>query len=224
MLPWVVLATAPVPGENQELRLMQHGNEFSIRLGNTELMGTRRSGSEEALAVLTAARLRERETSHVLIGGLGMGFTLRAALRAYGDRAQVTVAEFVPAVIAWARGPLSSVFGSCLSDARVRIVEGDVRALIVASEEQFDAILLDVDNGPEGLTRSSNGALYTTRGLERARRALRPGGILGVWSAGPDPRFTQRLKQAGFAVEEQRVRASGGRNGGHHVLWLALKR
>lgn len=224
MLPWIVLDSSPVPGETHELKLMRRGDEYSIRLANTELMNTRLSGSEEALATLTADRLRGRKAPHLLIGGLGMGFTLRAALTAHDESARLTVAELVPAVIAWAKGPLSPVFGTCLSDPRVTVIEGDVRTLISTADSEYDAILLDVDNGPEGLTRSSNSALYSVSGLERARRALRRGGILGVWSAGPDPRFTQRLAAAGFQVEEQRVRASGKSRGGFHVLWLGVKR
>jgi spermidine synthase len=223
MVPWVLIDSASVPGGTHQLRLMQRGDEFSIRLGSTELMNTRLFGSEEALAVLTAARLRDLSAPDVLIGGLGMGFTLRAALTAFSERAHITVAELVPGVIAWAKGPLGSVFGNCLSDPRVTLVEGDVRLLIAVAEPRFDAILLDVDNGPEGLTRSRNDALYDQRGLRKAFFALRPGGVLGVWSAGPDPGFLRRLGEAGFNVEEQRVRATGKSRGGHHVLWLATK-
>jgi spermidine synthase len=223
MIPWVLIDCAKVPGGTHELRLMRRGDEFSIRLGTTELMNTRLFGSEEALAVLAAARLRDASAPEVLIGGLGMGFTLRAALAAFGERTRITVAELVPGVIAWAKGPLGPVFGTCLGDPRVAIFEGDVRLLMVAAEPRFDAILLDVDNGPEGLTRSRNDALYDQRGLRKAYGSLRPGGVLGVWSAGPDPGFQRRLGEVGFVVEEHRVRATGKRSGGHHVVWLAQK-
>jgi spermidine synthase len=223
MQPWVLLDRSLIPGEPQELRLLRRADEFSIRLGNTELMNSRLFGSEETLAQLTATRIRERNTPQVLIGGLGMGFTLRAALAVHGPGARVTVVELVPAVLAWARGPLGGLFGASLSDPRLTVAEGDVRTFISAGEEIYDAILLDVDNGPEGLTRSSNNGLYGARGLEKAHRALRPGGALGVWSAGTDLAFARKLAQTGFAVEELRVRARAKSQGGHHVIWLATK-
>ncbi len=192
-------------------------------LGSNELMNSRLSGSEEALARLSIAKLAGRKAPHLLIGGLGMGFTLRAALAELGPAARVTVAELVPEVIAWARGPMAPVFGGCLDDPRVTIHEGDVGALMRASKAGFDAILLDVDNGPEGLSRKANDALYDPRGLSQARDALTPGGVLSVWSQGPEPRFTRRLTMAGFAVEEAKVKANAGRSGARHVIWLAMK-
>jgi spermidine synthase len=185
-------------------------------------MNSRLSGSEEALATLTCARLLTPRP-HVLIGGLGMGFTLRAALAALGPDARVTVAELVPAVIAWARGPLAPLFAGSLDDARVGVHAGDVRALISGAPASFDAILLDVDNGPDGLTVASNDSLYDLPGLGAARAALRPGGILAVWSSGPSETFARRLRQSGFAVEEVPVRATGKR-GARHVIWLATRR
>jgi spermidine synthase len=221
MIPWSHIDTATVPGDGGELRLMQRGAEFSIMTGATELMNSRLSGSEKALAALSCARLRDRPKPHVLIGGFGMGFTLRAALEALGPQAQVTVAELVPAVVAWARGPMAHLSGECLQDPRLALHLGDVGDLIGSAEARYDAILLDVDNGPEGLSRKANDRLYDGAGLAAARRALRPGGVLAVWSSAPDAGFTRRLRQAGFAVEEAAVRATGGRKGARHVIWLA---
>ena len=152
-----------------------------------------------------------------------MGFTLRAALQAVDTSARITVAELVPEIIEWARGPMAELTGDCLDDRRVVLVEEDVWWLIDGAAEEYDAILLDVDNGPDGLVRPDNNRLYTRRGLACARTALRPGGVLAVWSAGPDPAFTRRLRDAGFAVEELRVRARSNGKGAHHVLWLATR-
>jgi len=209
--------------DGQELRLMRRGTEFSIMLGTNELMNSRRSGSEEELATLACERLGGRPKPQMLIGGLGMGFTLRAALAALGPDAHVTVAELVPAVIAWAKGPMADLFQRCLEDPRVNLHQGDVGALIHKARAGFDAILLDVDNGPDGLTRQGNDALYTTGGLAAAYRALTPGGLFSVWSSAPDPAFTRRLKQAGFAVTEIPTRANGKR-GARHMIWVAMKR
>ncbi len=222
MIPWVHLGSAEMPGGG-ELRLKQRGTEFSIMLGPIELMNNRRSGSEEALAELACGRLRGRAAPSVLIGGLGMGFTLRAALAGLGPDAVVTVAELVPAVVAWARGPMAGVFGDCLDDPRVTVHEGDVGPLIASASAAYDAILLDVDNGPEGLTRKANDDIYDTEGLGAAHAALRPGGLLAVWSSEPNAPFTRRLKQAGFAVEEARVRSGKGKRGARHIIWLAGK-
>ena len=223
MIPWIQLGAASVPGDGGELRLMQRGAEFSIMAGAIELMNSRLSGSEEALASLTCARLPHRPRPHVLIGGLGMGFTLRAALAALGPGAAVTVAELVPEVVAWARGPLAAIHANSLVDPRVTIFEGDVGDLIGAAPSRFDAILLDVDNGPEGLMRRSNDDLYDVYGLSQAHAALRPGGVLAVWSSGPHPAFTRRLGAAGYGVEELGVRANGRGRGARHVIWLATK-
>ena len=222
MIPWVLLDTAPVPGGG-ELRLKQRGTEFSIMLGANELMNSRLSGSEEALATLSCGKISDRANAHVLIGGLGMGFTLRAALAKLGPGARVTIGELVPAVVAWAHGPMAPVFAGSLEDARVDVTVGDVGQIIREGRGAYDAILLDVDNGPEGLTRESNDALYDMRGLSAARNALRSGGVLSVWSSGPDRAFTQRLRKAGFAVEEMSVRAKTTGGGARHVIWLATK-
>lgn len=229
MLPWIEIDRAEIPGTTAagdagELRLKSRGQEFSIMLGNNELMNSRLSGSEEALASLARERIGDRPRPSFLIGGLGMGFTLRAALAILPEDAAVTVAELVPAVVRWARGPMASVFKGCLDDNRVTIYDGDVGACIAAARSAYDAILLDVDNGPDGLTRASNDRLYDHQGLLAAQTALRLGGVLAVWSSGPDPRFTRRLKDAGFEAEAVSTRANGKRGGARHVIWLAVKR
>jgi len=223
MIPWVHIDTAAIPGGEGTLRLKRRGTEFSIMLGDNELMNSRLSGSEQALATLCCERLSARPAPKFLIGGLGMGFTLRAALEKLGPQAEVVVAELVPAVVAWARGPMSEVFRGSLDDPRVKVREADVGAVIAEARGAWDAILLDVDNGPNGLTRASNDGLYSTDGLRAALAALRPGGLLAVWSSGPDAAFTKRLKSAGFAVEEVGARARGKRGGARHVIWIATK-
>lgn len=227
MTPWILLDTATVPGEfsgaGGVLRLYRRGEEFSIKAGNCELMNSRVHGSEDALAELACGRVGGRGRVRVLIGGLGMGYTLAAALRQVDAAAEVMVAELVPAVVAWNRGPLAPLAGQPLNDARVRVHTQDVGQLMRAAGEAFDAILLDVDNGPEGLTRKANDWLYGLEGLAAAYAALRPGGVLAVWSAGPEPVFTQRLFKTGFAVEERTVHAHGGKRGARHRIWLAEK-
>jgi spermidine synthase len=223
VIPWSLLDTAQVPGGGGELRLMRRGAEFSIRLGHNELMNSRLSGSEEALATIACGRVCAREQPRILIGGLGMGFTLRAALAALGTEARIIVAEVVPAVLAWARGSMAEVFGESLTDPRVSVREADVGHLIRSGRSTFDAILLDVDNGPEGLTRKANDALYDLEGLNAARAALRSGGVMAVWSSGPDLNFSRRLRETGFDVDEVRVRANGARGGARHVIWIATR-
>jgi spermidine synthase len=223
MIPWSLLDTAKVPGGGGELRLKQRGTEFSIMLDHNELMNSRLSGSEEALATIACGRIRDRKNPRVLIGGLGMGFTLRAALAALGPEARIVVAELVPAVVSWARGLMREVFGDCMADPRVSIQETDVGELIRSDRSAYDAILLDVDNGPEGLTRKANDALYDLRGLRTASTALRPGGVLAVWSSKPNPKFTWRLRKSGFEVEEVSARANGSRGGARHVIWIATR-
>ena len=223
MIPRELIDTAEIPGGGGTLRLIRRGSEYSIMLGSNELMNSRLSGSEEALATVTCARLKGRARPQLLIGGLGMGFTLRAALAELPPEAGVTVAELVPAVVDWARGPMADIFAGSLDDRRVAIHVGDVAALIGGARADFDAILLDVDNGPDGLTRAANDRLYDRDGLATAKAALRPGGVLAVWSSGADPAFTQRLRKAGFAVDEQVVRANGMRGGARHILWFATR-
>ena len=200
---------------------MQRGAEFSIMIGGNELMNSRLGGSEAALAALACERLRRRVAPRLLIGGLGMGFTLRAALTELGPDARVTIAELVPEVIAWAHGPLAGVFGGSLDDPRVEIVEKDVAGLIASACSEYEAILLDVDNGPGGLVSQANNGLYTSAGLVTAARALKPGGVLAVWSAAPNDVFSRRLRQAGYAVSESKARAYGTRGGRRHVVWIA---
>jgi spermidine synthase len=222
MIPWQHLDTAKVPGDGGELKLMRRGTEYSIMAGPIELMNSRLSGSEEAMATLAFDRIGQRPKARVLIGGLGMGFTLRATLAAFGSDVRIVVAELVPAVVDWARGPLDDLHGASLDDPRVTLRLGDVGEAIAAEADGYDAILLDVDNGPGGLSRKENDGLYSPAGLARAKRALRPGGVLEVWSSTRDNSFTARLKRSGYAVEEIGVRAHKGR-GARHVIWMATR-
>jgi len=220
MIPWVHLDTASVPDNGGTLKLMRRGEEFSIQAGSVVLMSSRMSSSEIVLADVACERLRGRKNVRVLIGGYGMGFTLRAALAGLGKDAQIVVAELVPAVIAWARGPMAALTGDSLDDPRVGIREADVGDVIASARGEFDAILLDVDNGPDSVSRDANDRLYDRRGLQSARRALKTNGLLAVWSAAPSAAFTNRLRQTGFAVEEIKARANKGR-GVRHTIWVA---
>jgi spermidine synthase len=222
MTPRIHLGTALVPGGDQ-LDLYSRGDDFMIVLDRNELMSTRMNGSEIALAEMTLDRLAGNAAPHILIGGYGMGFTLRAALAMMGTKAQATVAELVPGIIAWARGPMAGVADGCLDDPRVRLHMGDVGAVINGANGAYDAILLDVDNGPDGLTREGNDGLYSAAGLQAAKRALKPGGILAVWSAGSDAKFAKRLEKNGFVVDEVAVRARTNGKGPRHVIWFARK-
>jgi spermidine synthase len=221
MIPWEQLDAAPAPGGKHDLRLFRRGQEFSIRLGHNELMNSRLSGSEKALATLSCERIAARKKPKVLIGGLGMGFTLGAALKSLPADATLVVAELVPSVVAWARGPMAEIFGGGLEDPRVEIVVEDVARVIEAGG--WDAIMLDVDNGPEAMTSTGNDDLYGEYGLGVARAALKGGGVLAVWSQGPDKAFAKRLHFAGFKVEDHRVYASDSGKGARHVIWLATK-
>jgi spermidine synthase len=223
MTPRELIDTARVPG-GAELRLFRRGNDFMIVLDRNELMSTRMSGSEEALAAMTIARLAGRPAPHLLIGGYGMGFTLRAALALLGPDARVSVVEIVPEIIDWARGPMAALAAGCLDDPRVTLIRGDVADVIARGAGAHDAILLDVDNGPDGLSRDANDRLYSPRGLSIARAALRPGGVLAIWSAAPDKAFTRRLADAGFTVEEVGVRARSNGKGPQHVIWFGTRR
>lgn len=220
MIPRELIDTTQVPGGG-EMRLVRRGTDWFIMLGREELMSSRMSGSEEALANLACDRVGG--DARVLVGGYGMGFTLRTLLARLGPKGRVTVAELVPAVIAWAKGPMSDFAQGCLDDARVDVVEGDVGAVIRGGRGRFDAILLDVDNGPDGLTRKGNDGLYTLAGLTAAKDALSAGGVLAVWSAASDDVFARRMRDAGFAVEEVVVRARASGKGARHVIWLGTK-
>ena len=222
MLPWIHLDTAKIPGGG-ELKLMQRGAEFSINAGPLALMTSWMSSSEIALAEIACERLRGRRNIHILIGGYGMGFTLRAALAALPADAKVTVAELVPEIIAWAKGPMAALTADGLTDRRTAIYNGDVGDAIAAGRARFDAILLDVDNGPDSLTTPGNDRLYSASGLATTRRALKPGGLLAIWSSFSSKDFTRRLGNAGLAVEEIQSRAHKGK-GQRHTIWVATNR
>ena len=223
MIARELIDTAQVPG-GEELRLFRHGRDFMIVLDRNELMSTRMSGSEKALATMSCERIGGHRAPHLLIGGYGMGFTLRAAQAALGPDARLTVAELVPEIIAWAKGPMAELAAGCLDDPRVDVVLDDVAAVIGRARATYDAILLDVDNGPDGLTRDANDRLYSPRGLQKQWEALKPGGVLAVWSAAPDNAFARRLKDTGFQVEEVAVRARSNGKGPRHVIWFGRKR
>jgi len=217
-----LLGTARAPG-GEELRLFAHGRDFMIVLGHNELMSTRMRGSEEALATMTLERLAAA-APHLLIGGYGMGFTLRAALAAHPG-ARITVAELVPQIVEWARGPLAELAAGCLDDPRVTLEMGDVLALIDdagdGTSERYDAILLDVDNGPDALVHEQNRRIYSFAGLRSARAALAPGGVLAIWSAARDDAFVRRLEKAHFTVEQLEIRARPNNKGPRHTIWFA---
>jgi spermidine synthase len=223
MIPWELLGSAKVPGSGEELRLCRRGDEFSIRVNNRELMNSRAHGSEDSLAELACAKIADRPCPRVLIGGLGMGYTTAAALRRLGTGAQVVVAELVSEVVEWNRGPLAGLAGNPLRDTRVTVREADIAQILKAEHRAYDAILLDVDNGPEGLIMKVNDWLYSPDGLKAAYTALTRAGVLAIWSAGPDHAFTKRLKRAGFEVNEVSVPARGSGRGGRHTIWLAIR-
>lgn len=222
MTPRELIGVADVPG-GPPLRLFRRGDDFMIVLERNELMSTRMRGSEVALGTMACDRLAGRAKPHLLIGGYGMGFTLRAVLGRLAADARVTVAELVPGIIDWARGPMADLTAGCLDDPRVTVAIADVAATIRQANAAYDAILLDVDNGPDGLTRPANDSIYGNRGLAEAAAALRPGGVLAIWSAAPDPAFGRRLERAGFTVDTVRVRARENGKGATHIIWFATK-
>lgn len=221
MRHWQKLGEAPIPGTSTRLELFRGKDDFHIRTsGGVELMSTRKHGSEDALGMLVCRHLKRSAAARVLVGGLGMGFTLAAALANLDAKARVTVAELVPGVIEWNRGALGEAAGRPLDDPRTRVFEGDVATLLQSGGSKFDAIALDIDNGPEGLTTKTNDWLYSDDGLAAIRQSLKPGGRVGFWSAGPDPAFGRRLRRMGAVVEEIRVHAHGNK-GARHTLWFA---
>ena len=226
MIARELLDTATIPG-GDELRLFRRelkgADEYSIMLGRIELMNSRLSGSEEALATLACGRLAVKNP-RILIGGYGMGFTLRAALSVLPPQAHVEVVELIPAIVKWAREPMAALSQNCLDDSRVAITVGDVCDVIIKADREYDAILLDVDNGPDGLTHEANDRLYSMAGLAAAKKALRSNGILAVWSSEGDSRFTSRLNKSGFAVDVNVVPARNNGKGAKHTIWLATKR
>jgi spermidine synthase len=223
MARFTEIGTATIPGKGTRLRLLQRNDEFSIKIAGTtgELMNSRVHGSEDALATLACERIADQPSPRILIGGLGMGFTLAAALAAVGKSAQVTVAELVPEVEEWNRGPLGAASGHPLNDPRAKVYIGDVADLLRRGDGEWDAILLDVDNGPEGLTRKENNWIYSPAGIAAAQKSLNPDGVLAYWSASQEHAFTERLLAAGFSVEPVTVRGLRPGKGAYHVIWLA---
>ena len=223
MQPWELIDSAAIPNSGT-MRLIRQGHDLVIHVDDRELMRSSVHRSEDALAELACDRLDDRPRARVLIGGLGMGFTLAAALRSFGSDAEVVVAELVPAVVRWNRGLLGDVAGRPLADSRASVYDGDVVDLIREPPAPWDAILLDVDNGPVGLTRATNDQLYSPEGLDRAFSALSPRAVLSVWSAAPDRGFTRRLERAGFDVECVDFRSRGKRGGRKHQIWLGVRK
>ncbi|MCG6889520.1 MAG: hypothetical protein LJE92_08030 [Gammaproteobacteria bacterium] len=224
MDPWTQIDSAPVPGSDSELTLLQRDDDFAIRISDVQgdLMNSRMYHSEEMLAELGCNRLGTIDNARVLVGGLGMGFTLAAALRIVAASAEVIVAELVPKVVEWNQGPLGLCAGRPIDDERAHIHQGDVIALLKHPEKKFDAILLDVDNGPEAMTASANGWLYTREGLKTIYQKLRPEGIVAIWSVRSDNGFTGKLKKTGFKVRAHTVRARPGK-GSRHTIFVAQK-
>ncbi|WP_160154648.1 MnmC family methyltransferase [Microbulbifer sp. ALW1] len=224
MKPWIELGSAQIPNNGGTLTLRQRDQEFSISLSGPrgELMNSRRFHSEQQLSILGCAHLKNREKARVLVGGMGMGYTLAAALEAVPASADVIVADLIPEVVEWNRGPLGDCAGRPLDDGRVTVYIGDVGELLVNPKEQYDAVLLDVDNGPEGLTHSDNNWLYSVEGTSCIYKSLKPGGVLAVWSASPDAVYASRLKKVGFRVEVKTVRERPGK-GARHAIFLAKK-
>jgi len=222
LIPYSLIDTVTEQGAT--LRLYQRGTDFSIRVDKAgDLMNSHTHNSEDILAELACSSITNRENPHLLVGGLGMGFTLAAALARSGPAARVTVAELMPAVVRWNREYLGVFAGSPLDDQRVTVIEQDVGKVMREHPNSFDAIMLDVDNGPDAFTRNDNDSLYSLSGLNDAYDALKSGGVLTVWSAAPDTAFTQRMMKVGFEVEQRRVRAHKASPGNRHTIWIALR-
>jgi spermidine synthase len=224
MIPWTHLGTAQIPNEGGELKLAQRGDEFSIKLSGKrgELMNSRVYNSEKSLAQLGCAHIKPHCDAHILVGGLGMGYTLAAALKAVNADSQVTVAELTPEVVQWNKGALGDCAGNPLQDPRTTVFTGDIKELLSARQATFDAILLDVDNGPKGLTHADNDWLYSVDGLKDIYDSLHANGMLAIWSAGPDYLFTARLKQIGFRVDTRNLQARPAK-GSRNTIFLAKK-
>ena len=223
VIPWTMIETSQVPEDGGAISLHRRGEEYSIRVDGQELMNSRRHGSEEELARLACRAIGSRPECRILIGGLGMGYTLAAALENLDPTGTAVVAEVVPAVIRWNQNFIGHLAGSPLEDDRVAVIQGDVALTIGKGRQAFDAILLDVDNGPDGLTHKANNRLYQPEGLKEAHKALRPGGVLAVWSAAKDSAFTKKISAAGFEVAIHKVHARAGKKGSRHIIWLATK-
>ncbi|MEE4365242.1 MAG: hypothetical protein V2J08_14990 [Desulfotignum sp.] len=223
MIPWKLLSRSSTPDKKSGLTLYQRGTEYSIRVNGQELMNSRMFGSEKILAELSCPAIADRKTASVLIGGLGMGYTLSAALWLLHSDADVLVAELVPSVVEWNKNVFGSLAGDPLRDSRVTVVVEDVIDIINDNTSAFDAILLDVDNGPASLTQKKNGELYSMAGLSKIHRALRPGGVAAVWSSSPDKGFMRRLKRSFFHVLEKKVRGRTPKKGPVHTIWIATK-
>ena len=223
MKSWAVLDKTIIPGSNKELSLLRREDEFAIRISGErgDLMNSRMFNSEEALAEIACTRLKTINKAQVLVGGLGMGFTLAAALNTVPSTASVLVAELIPAVVEWNQGPLGDCAGNPLRDSRAQVYVGDVSDLF-KTKNSFDAILLDVDNGPQAMTHSNNEWLYSLKGLNTIYQSLRAEGIVTFWSARPDQLFTIRLKKAGFKVQIRTVTARAGK-GSKHTIFMAQK-
>lgn len=224
MKPLNKLATAIIPNNGGELVLLQREDEFTIKLSGSRgvLMNSRVYNSEEELAKLGCAHIKNKQVAAVLVGGLGMGYTMAAALKNVTASSTVTVAELIPEVVEWNRGALGECAGNPLADKRSQVRLGDIADLIKQEKPEFDAILLDVDNGPEGITNLDNNWLYSAAGLNALSKSLCAQGVLAVWSAGPDNMFVKQLKKAGFKVTQKMVRASRGK-GSRHIIFLAKK-
>jgi len=222
MIPYLLIDTASYA--ETTLRLYQRGDEFSIRVDKAgELMNSRAHHSEEVLAELACKQISDRKSPHLLVGGLGIGFTLAAVLSHTGTDARVTVSELIPAVVRWNRDYMGRLAGFPLNDTRVNVLEQDVGLVMRQHPNSFDAIMLDVDNGPSSFTCDDNDSLYSMRGLSSAYQALKSGGVLTVWSATDDPAFTRRMTQAGFAVTQQRVGSHNTRRGNQHTIWIGVR-
>ncbi|HVE12361.1 MAG TPA: hypothetical protein VNI01_03110 [Elusimicrobiota bacterium] len=223
MIPWELLGNARVPGGTEEISLHRRGSEYVIKVDGHLLMTNLTHSSEDSLSELGCAGLATVRRASVLIGGLGMGYTLAAALKRVGPDARVHVCELVPEVVAWNLDLIGHLAGNPLADKRAAVLQRDIADVLRAEKGAYDAILQDVDNGPEGLTVKANDWLYGEEGLAVAAAALRPGGTLALWSARPNKPFVKRLRKAGFEVSEVVARSRNQHRGAHHIVWLARR-